>query len=278
MKTENRRLALRAAALLLAATATALTYATNDVVTVGTPGSGRSLPIGATNKYVLTQQVYTASEINHAAGDIWSLGFNTVNGGVSRHLSIYATATDDSGVWQYTPPTDNDLMFCGDVYFAPGQWNTIDFDKALSYDGTSNLLITICDDTGTSGDYSTLSNRYYNPGSSHLIYATSDDAPYNPTDANESTNFTSISSWKAQIQLTFADLPTPSGLASTDITDESALIQCTLRGDAIAWNLRYRRVAGENEEEPGWEEENSLDTRSFTIEGLDAGERYEAQA
>lgn len=265
------------ASLLLAMIVPTAALAAADVVTVGTAGSGHSLPIGAYNKYVLTQQVYTATEISHSAGKIWSIGFNTVNGGVSRHLSIYVTHFDESGIWSYHAPTENDLMFSGDVYFKPGQWNAIDFDKPFEYNGTSNLLITICDDTGTKGDYSSLSNRYYNPGSTQLIYATSDDVAYNPTDANESTGFTTISNWKAQIQLTFDDLPTPSGLTVSDITDESALIQCSLRGDATAWNLRYRRIADDGEEEMRWTQESDLDTRSFTIEGLDFATKYEAQ-
>ena len=252
----------------------------DDVVTIGEPKNtyGHMLPIGALNKYALTQQVYTTSEFSHDAGKIWSIGFNTVNGDISRHLSIYITHTTEDGVWSYTPVTENDLYFSGDVYFKAGQWNTIDFTKPFEYDGTSNLLITIYDDTGTRADYSTLTNKFYNPGSTQLIYATSDDVTYNPLDANESTSFTSISSWKAQIQLIFSDNPTPSNLTVTDITDVSAQAQCTLRGDATAWNLRYRKVAGEGEEEMRWVQENNLTTSSFALEGLTAATKYEAQA
>ena len=258
--------------LLLAALSSTGAWATNEVVTVGTPGSGHILPIGAYNKYVLTQQVYRADEINHEAGNIWSIGFNTVKGDVTRHLAIYLTLTEESGVYAYNAPTDDDLFFSGDMLFKPDQWNTIEFDKEFYYDGTSNILITICDDTGTKGDYTTLTNRYYNPGSTNLIYATRDDEPYNPTDDNESTSFTSISSWKAQIQLTFSNLPTPSNFQVNDIEDVCALVQCSPRGDATAWNLGYKQV-----EEEEWTTVNNITDRSYQIQGLTAGTRYEAK-
>lgn len=271
MKKTRINLARAAMMLLLAVFTTVMTNAA-DVVTVGKAGFGHLLPIGSSDKYVLTQQVYTADEINHAAGKIWSLGFNTVNGDMSRHLSIYVTHTTNNGVWSYTAPTEQDLTFSGDMFFKAEQWNTIDFSKVFEYDGTSNLLITICDDTGTKGNSSALTNRIYNPGSTHLIYATSDDNAFNPLDANEGTNFTSISSWKAQIQLTFDDYPTPSGLAVTDITDVSAQILCSLRGNATAWNLRYRQVDTEE-----WKALNNLTDRSKELENLTPATQYEVQ-
>ena len=250
-----------------------------DVVTIGNPKSdyGHMLPIGALNNYALTQQVYTAEEINHAGGKIWSLGFNTVRGDLSRHLSIYVTHTTESGVWSYTPPTADDLYFSGDMFFTAGQWNTIEFDKPFEYDGTSNVLITICDDTGKGGSYSALTNKYYNPGSTHTIYATSNEQAFNPTDANAEAEFSSVSSWKAQIQLTFGEYPTPSGFTVTDIGNVTAQVQCSLRGDATAWNLRYRKVVKEGEEEQRFVAYNDLTTRSFTLEDLDPATKYEAQ-
>ena len=49
-----------------------------------------------------------------------------------------------------------------------------------------------------------------------------------------------------------------------------------MRGDAIAWNLRYRKVAGEGEQEQRWVTEMNLG-RSFTIEDLTPATQYEVQ-
>ncbi len=272
MKMRTNYLARAAMLLLLAVLGSAGAWA--DVVTIGNPSVdyGHMLPIGALNNYALTQQVYTADEINHAAGKIWSIGFNTVRGDMSRHLSIYVTHTNESGVRNYTPPTANDLYYSGDMFFKAGQWNTLEFTKPFTYNGSSNLLITICDDTGERGSYSSLTNKFYNPSSTHLIYATSNEQAFNPTDANAETDFTSISSWKAQIQLAFGDYPTPSDFTVTDIGNVSAQVQCSLRGNATAWNLRYRKAGTEE-----WTTQKNLTTRSKTLEGLTAATDYEAQ-
>ncbi len=264
--------------VLIALLTTMVTWA-SDVVTIGEPTAtyGHMLPIGASNKYALTQQVYTTSEFTHAAGKIWSIGFNTVKGNISRHLNIYVTHTTNNGVYDYTPVTENDLYFSGDMFFKAGQWNTLEFSKPFEYDGTSNLLITICDDTGTKGDYSSLTNRFYNPSSTQLIYATSDEQAYDATDANTSMDFTSISSWKAQIQLTFADYPTPAGVVATDISNTDAKIQCSLRGGATSWNCRVRKVAAEGEAEQNWIEYSHLDG-PVTLADLTPATKYEAQA
>lgn len=50
------------------------TYAPEEeFVTVGKPNGSSYYPIGVTSKYILSQQVYTAEEIAHAAGTITSL-------------------------------------------------------------------------------------------------------------------------------------------------------------------------------------------------------------
>ena len=253
--------------------AVSMPLASNQVV-IGEPTAtyGHMLPVGAANKYVLTQQVYTTSEFSHAAGKIWGLGFNTVKGNLSRHLSIYVTHTTNTSVGSYTPVTENDLCFSGDVFFKAGQWNAIDFTKPFEYDGTSNLLITICDDTGTKGDYNALTNRFYNPGSSQTIYATNDEQAYNAMDANEGTDFNSISSWKAQIQLAFTAHPVPSGMAVADVTDQAATVSCTLRGGATAWNLRYHQM-GDGE----WSTVSNIAEAKTTLDGLSAATQYEIQ-
>lgn len=276
---KNSYLKTRAAlVLLMALFCTVGTRA--DVVTVGetTATYGHMLPIGALSGYALTQQVYTAEEINHAAGNIWSVGFNTVRGDQSRHLSIYMATTTATGTDSYVPPTTADLYFSGDMYFTAGQWNTIEFDKPFAYDGTSNVLITICDDTGLGGSYTGLTNKIYDPRSTQTIYASNNEQAYNPTAANTETDFTTISSWKAQIQLDITDYPTPGGFTVTGIGNTSVQAQCSLRGSATAWNLRYRQVAKEGEQEQRWTTQNDLTTRSFTIEGLTAATPYEAQA
>ena len=251
------------------------TYAPEEeFVTVCKPNGSSYYPIGVTSKYILSQQVYTAEEIAHAAGTITSLGFNTYNGGVSRNYKIYVTKTDNNYADSYVPVTDADLVFSGDVFYKSGQWNAIDFDTPIQYDGTSNLLVTICDNTGAKGDYSTLTNGITRI-SSQCIEVDSEDQAFDATAGNEEFGFSHLS-YKPQIQLCFEINPKPSKLTVADVTNEDALVSCTLRGGE-KWNCRYRKVAAEGEEEQRWVEFSNLTDRSITLEELTPATQYEVQ-
>lgn len=251
------------------------TYAPEEeFVTVCKPNGSSYYPIGVTSKYILSQQVYTAKEIAHAAGTITSLGFNTYNGGVSRNYKIYVTKTDNNYADSYVPVTDADLVFSGDVFYKSGQWNAIDFDTPIQYDGTSNLLVTICDNTGAKGDYSTLTNGITRI-SSQCIEVDSEDQTFDATAGNEEFGFSHLN-YKPQIQLCFETNPKPSKLTVADVTNESALVSCTLRGGK-KWNCRYRKVAAEGEEEQRWVEFSNLTDRSITLAELTPSTQYEVQ-
>ena len=82
----------------------------------------------------------------------------------------------------------------------------------------------------------------------------------------------SSSERKNGLQLCFETYPKPIKLTAPAIGDVSAQIQCSLRGGATAWNLRYRQ-AGDS----SWTTLDNLTVRSKTIEGLTATTKYEAQ-
>lgn len=256
------------------ATAKFETYAPDEeFVTVGKPSYATSYPVGAYKNYLLAQMVYPAEEIYHAAGTITSISFNTLNGGVSRNLSIYVSKTDKSEANSFVPVTAADLVFSGDVYFKAGQWNTVDFNKSIQYDGTSNLMVTICDNTGKIGGWSALTN--YITTNSKCAYVESDDQAFDATATNEELVF-SYYNYKSQVQLCFEANPKPGNLTVSDVTNEDALVSCTLRGGE-KWNCRYRKVAAEGEEEQRWVEFSNLTDRSITLAELTPSTQYEVQ-
>ena len=250
-------------------------------ITIGKAQYGHDLPITAQYKYALSQQVFSASEINHGKGKIWSLAFNTEKGDLTRNLTVYVTHTDQSSMssssWQ--PVTEADCYFSGEVMFTSGQWNIIYFDKPFEYDGKSNIVVTVDDNTGkSSGGWGVLSN-YIFYGDGNCVVARDKNNDIDPLDATSIENASQKDSYsyKSQIQFTFGDYPTPGNPAVTDIGDVSANVQCSLRGEATAWNVRYRKVAKEGEEEQRYVAVSDLTTRSYTIEGLDPATKYEVQ-
>ena len=249
-------------------------------ITIGEGEHYTDLPLTAQYKYALSQQVFLAAEINHVKGKIWSIAFRTEKGDLTRKYNVYLTHTNESSMSSYSwqPVTEADCYFSGEVMFASGQWNIIYFDKPFEYDGKSNIVVTVDDNSGVAAGWGSLTNAYFYGDGNHAI-ARDNNKDIDPLDATsiENANQKNTYSYKSQIQFTFGDYPTPAGLAVTDIGDVSVNVQCTLRGEATAWNLRYRKVVAEGEEEQRWVAENGLTVRSFTIEGLNPATKYEVQ-
>ena len=244
-------------------------------ITIGKGDSYADLPLTAQYKYALTQQVFSANEINHAKGKIWSIAFRTKNGDLTRKYNVYLTHTNlsslSSSSWQ--PVTAADCYFSGEVTFTSGQWNTIYFDKPFEYDGKSNIVVTVDDNTGRSDGWGALTNAYFYGDGNHAN-ARDNSKDIDPLDAESiaSASNKGTQSYKNQIQLTFGDYPTPSNFAVTEIGDKSVVAQCSLRGGATAWNVRYRKVGDET-----WTDKTNIDASAFTIKDLTTFTQYEAQ-
>ena len=252
----------------------------DDVVTIGTAQtSTNQLPTNQYYSYGVSQQIYTSSEINHAAGVVSSIAFNTVNGPSTRNLTIYMTTTTKASFdnnKDFVAVTEADIVFSGDVTFEAGQWNTIDLDSPFSYDGTSNILVTVDDNTG---DYASSDGfkNYVFDASAQAVYVRDDGTNFDPTALSYPSYISpKLYDSKNQIQLGFEAYPKPSNATVSDIGDVSARVSCTLLG-ATAWNLRYRKVAGEGESEQDWTIKSNLTDPSFLITGLTAFTKYEAQ-
>ena len=252
----------------------------NDLVTIGTDQtSTNQLPTNQYYNYGLSQQIYTSSEIGHAAGYISSIAFNTVNGPSTRNLTIYMTHTAKNAFdnnKDFVAVTDDDIVFSGNVTFEAGQWNTIDLDSPFSYDGTSNILLTVDDNTGSYASSDGLTHYVFD-ASAQAVCVYYDGSNLDPNALSYPNYITpKLYDSKNQIQIGFDTYLKPSKAKVSDIGDVSARVSCTLLG-ATAWNLRYRKVAGDGEEEQEWTTQNNLTDPSFLITGLTAMTTYEAQ-
>ena len=237
-------------------------------VTVGT-ATIAAVPLITNEKYSITQQLYTKEQLgSKGKGQLTSIGFNTKNGDVTRNLAIYVTHTTETSISSLEAVTAGDLVFSGDFTFTANQWNTIDFNNSLfAYDGTSNILVTIVDNTGKETEWGALTNYTYNI-SSQRVYADG-DTPFDATNppAGEGTTY-----YKAQMQFTFSDSPTPCGLALVYVSDKTAQVKWSPRGGATAVNLQYRKVG-----ETDWTAVNGITTRSKELTGLTPATQYEVQ-
>ena len=281
MKQKTNLFARAATMLLLAVLSSVGAWAQSDVVSIGnTDKSDGSLPIDQYSKYSLTQQIYTKDEINHAAGKITSIAFYGYDYGMERTCDVYLSPTTKNAFesntdWVKVAPEDK--VFSGHITVNNGLWSIIDFDTPYEYDGKSNLLVTVDDNTNAANSSTVYWGVFIASGNQALYYSKRYSTPVNldPTQSIEESG--AYYGRKNCIQLCFETNPKPYKLEAVEVGDKSAQIQCSLRGDATAWNLRYRKVAGEGEEEQSWTQENNLTTRSFTIENLTKSTKYEAQ-
>ncbi len=266
--------------LLLAVLCSMGTWAQSVVISVGDGTSASSyLPSYPNCTYSMSQQIYTSSEIGKA-GMITSIAFYNYDTGSARNYDIYlshTTKTSFGSSTDWVTVAPGDKVFSGTINLAQGVWTIIDFDTPFQYNGTQNLLITVDDNTGKETGSNHSVGTFNASDNQSLYYYKMFGTPVNLDPTKTITEEGSVYNRKNNIKLCFETYPKPSQLAAVEIGDVSALIQCSLRGDATAWNLRYRKVAGEGEEEQRWNTPQTITTRSYTITDLTPHTKYEVQ-
>ncbi len=164
----------------------------NSDVTIGSGTSTNAyLPTYAYYNYSLTQQIYTASEVG-SAGTITAVAFKVANSkSTTRNIDVYLSHTSNSsfsGNSAWVSQSTSYRVFSGNVTFASSGWTTITFSTPFEYDGTSNLLLTVDDNTGTyvSSSSDAPSFYVYSSTSNSAIYKYDDYTNYNPASISTS--------------------------------------------------------------------------------------------
>ena len=256
-------------------------WAQSNVVTVGKTTYGHGyLPSRPYEKVSTSQQIYTSDEIGKA-GMITSIAFYNYDVGSKRNYDIYLSHTSKAAFnneSDWVVVAESNRVFSGTVNLG-SEWTVIDFETPFQYDGKQNLLLTVDDNTGKSTGSNYNIGSYSASGHQALFYYSSTNLdPTQPiTEAGVFHPSYSSDERKNCIQLCFETNPKPYKLEAVEVGDVSAQIQCSLRGEATAWNLRYRKVAKNGEAEQPWTVVNNLTDRSKNIEGLTPLTKYEAQ-
>ena len=153
-------------------------YVCNNALTGSTP----YLPSYSYYNYGLSEQIYTPSELGGST-TINSISLFNAGNTKTRTYDIYMMHTTknsfSSGTDWVPMPTAN-LVFSGSVTMAKGYWTTIELDTPFAYDGTSNLLLVMDDNTGSYTNEPHMSCRVYMSNEQQSIYVYSDGTNYNP--------------------------------------------------------------------------------------------------
>jgi hypothetical protein len=132
--------------------------------------------------YSLTQQIYTADEIG-AAGTINWIAFYNEGAEKTRTYDFYLKATEKtsfSSNEDWVTVAETDKVFTGSVTMAANTWTIINFTTPFEYDGTSNLVLVVDDNTGgyTSSPHMTCS--VFNTAENQAIYIYNDNTNFDP--------------------------------------------------------------------------------------------------
>ena len=187
-------------------------------IAIGSGASASSyLPTYAYYNYSLTQQIFTSSEIGQA-GTITAIAFKVGNNkSTTRTVDVYLSHTTKSaftGNTDWVSQSTAYRVFSGSVTFASSDWTTITLDTPFEYDGTSNLLLTVDDNTGSYVSSSSNSPSFYVYSASGYtsMYKYNDGTNYDP--ASMSTSGTRL---QQNNQVTFT-MTTGAGTASLAVS------------------------------------------------------------
>lgn len=159
------------AVTLLLTLASSFNAYSQDYVEVGN-GSYENLfiPVTATLSNSVTQQLYLASEIGSTPMEINAIAFHhkpysSTTVAATRNIKVYLSPTQERYItqeneWLYV--AESDLVYQGTFNLpADDEWVKIDFSRNFQYDGHSNIVVTVIDNTGQAAS-----------GGSHVFYAT----------------------------------------------------------------------------------------------------------
>ena len=199
------------------------------------------LPSYSYYNYSFSQQIYTSDEIT--AGTIKSIAFKNTGETKTRTYSIYLQQTDKetfSSNSDWEPVSSSSLVFSGELTFTANEWTTATFSTPFDYDGSSNLLVTVADNTGSYTTSPHMACLVYD-AVSQAIYIYEDGSAY---DVSAMTASGTLSNVKNQIRL--AIVPSsgntcyrPKQLAATDVMSTSATLSWVENGSATSWVLQY---------------------------------------
>lgn len=209
---------------------------------IGSPTStSTQFPCYTNFNYSFSQQLFLSSELG-VERDLRSISFQmTSNEGIDRNLSIYLKATNQNTLTDWISASGAQLVYSGTVHFlANSAWTTITFSMPYHYDGTSNLVLMV-DDNSNAYSY----RQFRSESSTNMSrYAYSDNNNPNPLTISSFTG-SSVAGTQRNYVLFGGDCGTmidpclTPTLYVNNISHNSATVQWVENGSASAWQLCY---------------------------------------
>ena len=227
----------------------------SDTVQVGNGTTGTYyVPVNTFYNYSFSEQIYTAQELGTINGTISCIAYQYFySSAQNKDIIIYMGNTNKnsfSGSSDWISVNNMYKVFEGTVNFnnsGDGNWVSIPLDIPFEYDGSSNIVVAVLNNTGT---YVTSSNStfYVHSASSKTLYVQQDGSPYNVNALPSGTTYSSRNNIRFFIGDPVA-CPMPSQLTVSEITTESAVV--TWSGSEEQSGFEYVVVPQGNAPESG---------------------------
>ncbi len=148
------------------------------------------IPVSSHLTNSATQQVYLASEIGNTSMYINAIAFHYTPyssdpQATTRDIKVFLSTTTESTITQesgWLPVPVSNLYYSG-TFDLPGtqdEWVTINLARSFEYDGYSNLVVTVIDNTGqaASGGLHAFYGSLYDDDNARAMIATNTGADY----------------------------------------------------------------------------------------------------
>ncbi|OCA70877.1 hypothetical protein BBI01_13195 [Chryseobacterium artocarpi] len=251
-------------------------------------GTSTMLPVNSYYEYNYSQQLYTAAELTAALGGNTPMQITQIkfyNETVASPQSAYndwvvylgnTTKTSFASITDWIPVSNLTQSFAGTIpTMTAGSWVTIQLATPFVWDGVSNLVIAVDENSPDYGG-STASWGAYNAGANRGIMYRADST--NPDPANPPSAYSRESNIPrlllSGVQLQNCTTAPPLNIAVSNVTASTALVTWTPSLGAT-YVLQYRVVGA-----GAWSAPITLNTpvtSSYTIPNLTDGTNYEVQ-
>ena len=209
-------------------------------IIIGDEGTTTSpyLPSHSFYNYSLTQQIYTSEELG-SAGMITGIAFYNSGSTKTRNYDIYMKATNKSAFSSRTDwetITASDLVFSGTVTMEADDWTNIILTTPLVYDGSSNLVIAVDDNTSSCSQG--MNCRVFDVTTNQALYIYSDGTNYNPfsTSTYSGTMFSKKNQLKV-MKSELGDCAKPTQFAATEIGPNHVVLSWIENGASEDWYI-----------------------------------------
>ena len=232
-------------------------------------------PIVTFYKYTYSQMMYPAYVLANQ---------DTIRGiALRRHVRPQSVATTRKlSIWlghstatvsNNPVPTTGMTQVANEVqYLLPNQeWDTLMFTTPFAYDGTSNVVVTIIDNTGSSTSMGANPYWLWHDTEWQMHYKSNDNNPYDGATPPSVSHKTHLPDMRFVGQCNLEELCEAPVLAVTAVDSSSVELAWTA-GSGAPWTLQYRPLGS-----GAWTTDSDVAFMPYTLDSLQPDTRYEVR-